>query len=99
MAKDTVQMTIEQYRKFVAVQYLNASTLLYEGLKSQQGKNDFHFAVTMRSFIEYTRRGIWFLVWATDAQVRSVKKLTFQKPRKPWCREDGHAHQRRAWTR
>ncbi len=83
MAKDTVQMTIEQYRKFVAVQYLNASTLLYEGLKSQQGKNDFHFAVTMRSFIEYTRRGIWFLVWATDAQVRSVKKLTFQKPGSP----------------
>lgn len=33
MAKDTVQLTLEQYRKFVAVQYLNASTFLYDGLK------------------------------------------------------------------
>jgi hypothetical protein len=62
---------------------LNASAFLYEGLKSQQGKNDFHFVVTMRSFIEYTRRGIWFLAWATDEQVRAVKKLTFQKPGSP----------------
>lgn len=55
MAEPTIQMTLDQYRKFVAVQYLNASAFLFEGLKSQQGKNDFHFAVTMRSFIEYTR--------------------------------------------
>jgi hypothetical protein len=83
MAKETVQMTLERYRQFVAVQYLNSSGFLYEGLKSQQGKNDFHFVVTMRSFIEYTRRGIWFLAWATDEQVRAVKKLTFQKPGSP----------------
>jgi hypothetical protein len=83
MAEETVQMTMDQYRKFVAVQYLNASTFLYEGLKSQQGKNDFHFVVTMRSFIEYTRRGIWFLAWASDDQVRAVKTLTFQKPGSP----------------
>jgi hypothetical protein len=83
MAKDTVQMTLEQYRKFVAVQYLNASMLLYDGLKCQQGKNDFHFLVTARSFIEYTRRGIWFLAWASDEQVKAVKKLTFQQHGSP----------------
>ena len=83
MVKNTVQMTPDQYRKFVAVQYLNASTLLYDGLKSQQGKNDFHFVVTMRSFIEYTRRGVWFLAWASDDKVRKVKKLTFDKPGSP----------------
>jgi hypothetical protein len=84
MAMDTVQLRLEQYRKFVAVQYLNASTFVFEGgLKCQQGKNDFHFVVSMRSFIEYTRRGIWFLVWASDEQVRAVKKLTFQKPGSP----------------
>ncbi len=76
-------MTPEQYRRFVAVQYLNASTYLYEGLKSLQGNNDFHFVVSMRSFIEYTRRGIWFLAWARDEQVRAVSKLTFQKPGSP----------------
>jgi hypothetical protein len=37
----------------------------------------------MRSFIEYTRRGVWFLAWAIDEQVRVVKKLTFQKPGSP----------------
>jgi len=83
MADETLQMTLDQYRKFVAVQYLNASGFLFEGLKSQQGKNEFHFAVTMRSFIEYTRRGIWFLAWATDEQLHSVKKLTFQASGSP----------------
>ena len=37
----------------------------------------------MRSFIEYTRRGIWFLAWATDQQLRGVKKLTFQASGSP----------------
>jgi hypothetical protein len=83
MADATIQMTLDQYRKFVAVQYLNASAFLFEGLKSQQGKNDFHFAVTMRSFIEYTRRGIWFLAWATDQQLSGVKNLTFQASGSP----------------
>jgi len=76
-------MTTAEYRRFVAVQYLNASTFLYEGLKTQQGRNDFHFVVSMRSFIEYTRRGIWFLAWATDEQVGNVKKMTFQKTGSP----------------
>jgi hypothetical protein len=83
MKTDIVQMMPEQYRRFVAVQYLNASTYLYEGLKRLQGNNDFHFVVSMRSFIEYTRRGIWFLAWARDEQVRAVSKLTFQKPGSP----------------
>src|SRR5258708_38645609 len=83
MAKGTVRMTLEQYRQFVAVQYLNASMWLFEGLKTQQGKNDFHFVTTIRSFIEYTRRGIWFLAWGTDEQLRRVKKLTFQSPGSP----------------
>ena len=83
MSKDTVQMTVEKYREFVAIQYLNASTFLYDGLKSQQGKNEFHFVVSMRSFIEYTRRGIWFLVWASDEKVRAVKTFTFNRPGSP----------------
>lgn len=83
MAEKVVQMTSEQYRQFVAIQYLNASAFLFEGLKSQQGKNNFHFVVTMRSFIEYTRRGIWFLAWATEQQLRGVPKLTFQASGSP----------------
>lgn len=83
MTNETIQMTLEQYRQFVAIQYLNASAFLFDGLKSQQGKNNFHFVVTMRSFIEYARRGIWFLAWATDQQLRGVKKLTFQASGSP----------------
>jgi|SRR5579863_1906796 len=83
MAEETVQLTLDQYRKFVAVQYLNASAFLFEGMKSQQGKNDFHFVVTMRSFVEYTRRGIWFLAWATDEQLGRMNKLTFRASGSP----------------
>jgi hypothetical protein len=83
MTNETIQMTLEQYRRFVAIQYLNASAFLFDGLKSQQGKNNFHFVVTMRSFIEYTRRGIWFVAWATDQQLHGVKKLTFQASGSP----------------
>ena len=84
MAKvDAVQLKTEEYRQLVAVQYLNASNAIFEGLKSQQAANLFHFVVTLRSFIEYTRRGIWFLAWATEDQLRSVKKLTFDKPGSP----------------
>ena len=78
-----VQLTPDKYRLFVAIQYLNASAALYEGLKRQQGTNNFHFVVTMRSFIEYTRRGIWFLAWANNEKVEAVKKLTFDKPGSP----------------
>jgi len=78
-----VQLTPDKYRLFVAIQYLNASAALYDGLKRQQGTNNFHFVVTMRSFIEYTRRGIWFLAWANNEKVEAVKKLTFDKPGSP----------------
>jgi hypothetical protein len=71
------------YRLQIAVWYLGGSNSLFSGLKSQQGKNDFHFVVTLRSFIEYTRRGVWFLAWATDQQVEAVKKLTFDKSGSP----------------
>jgi hypothetical protein len=80
---DVVQLNIEEYRQFVAVQYLNAGNAIFAGLKSQQLANVFHFVVTLRAFIEYTRRGIWFLAWATDHQLRAVKKLTFDKPGSP----------------
>lgn len=74
-----VQLTGNQYRLLVAVRYLNASDELFKGLKQLQGGNDFHFVVTMRSFIEYTRRGIWFLVWAKDARLEVAEKLTFDR--------------------
>lgn len=83
MTDEAVQMTLGQDRKFVAIQYLNASASLFNGLKGQQGKNNFHFVVTMRSFIEYSRRGIWFLAWATEEQLRSVTRLTFEAPGSP----------------
>jgi hypothetical protein len=78
-----VQLTPEKYRLLVAVQYLNASDSLFAGLKIQQGTNNFHFVVTLRSFIEYTRRGIWFLAWASDDKLEAAAKLTFNKPGSP----------------
>jgi hypothetical protein len=80
---DAGRLSSEKYRLRVAIWYLRASNSLFLGLKSQQGKNDFHFVVTLRSFIEYTRRGVWFLAWATDEQVEAVKKLTFDKSGSP----------------
>lgn len=77
------QMEPEKYRLFVAIQYLNASREIFEGTKRQRGVNNFHFLVTARSFIEYTRRGVWFLAWATDEDLRAVGKLTFDKSGSP----------------
>jgi hypothetical protein len=37
----------------------------------------------MRSFIEYTRRGVWFLVWASDKELRKAEDLTFKDPGSP----------------
>jgi hypothetical protein len=65
------------------MQYLNASVALFNGLKQQQPINSFYFLVTLRSFIEYTRRGVWFLAWASEEKVLAVKKLTFDKPGSP----------------
>jgi hypothetical protein len=78
-----VSLPLDKYRLLVAVQYLNASEALYAGLKRQQATNNFHFVVTLRSFIEYTRRGVWFLAWASEDTLREVKNLTFDKPGSP----------------
>ncbi len=74
-----VQLDGDQYRLLVAVRYLNASEAICKGLQRQRGVNDFHFLVTLRSFIEYTRRGIWFLAWASDKFLRRAEHLTFRK--------------------
>jgi hypothetical protein len=79
----TVQLPTSKYRLLVAIRYLNASEAIFNGLKTQQGKNDFHFLVTVRSFIEYSRRGIWFLVWAMDSEVEIAEKLTFNSASSP----------------
>lgn len=71
MPNSVVDLDIEKYRLLVAMRYLNSSA------------NDFHFLVTLRSFMEYTRRGIWFLVWADEETLRAAERLTFQKPGSP----------------
>ena len=78
-----VSLDKDQHRLLVAVQYLNASQFLCEGLKRQRGVNNFHFLVTLRSFIEYTRRGIWFLAWADAETLEKATKLTFERPGSP----------------
>ena len=80
---DTIQLPVEDYRLLVAIRYSNAAGAICEGLRRQCGVNDFHFLVTLRSFIEYTRRGIWFLVWATDAELRAAGELTFDRAGSP----------------
>jgi hypothetical protein len=80
---EIVQLPTAKYRLLVAVRYLNASDEIYNGLKQQQGKNDFHFLISLRSFIEYTRRGIWFLVWAMDSELEIAEKLTFDRSGSP----------------
>ncbi len=80
---DTITITSDQYRTIISSQYLGASEALFAGLKAQRGVNDFHFVVSLRSFIEYTRRGIWFLVWATEADLLKAGEATFQRPGSP----------------
>ena len=78
-----VQLESDQYRLLVGVRYLNASEAICKGLQRQLGVNDFHFLITLRSFIEYTRRGIWFLVWANEGTLKKAEELTFQRPGSP----------------
>lgn len=80
---DTVPLEATQYRLLVAPQYWNASRAIFEGLKRQCGYNDFHFLISLRSFIEYTRRGIWFLAWASDERLQNAGKLTFKRSGSP----------------
>ncbi len=78
-----VQLKVDQYRLVVAMRYLNASEAIFKGLQRQRGVNDFHFLVTLRSFIEYTRRGIWFLAWASEKRLRKAEDLTFREAGSP----------------
>ena len=41
---DTVSLDKDQLRLLIALQYLNASEWIFEGLKQQHEKNVFHFA-------------------------------------------------------
>jgi hypothetical protein len=70
-------------RLFIALQYLNASEFILEGLRQQHERNTFHFVITLRSFIEYTRRGMWFLCWANTEKLKEARKLTFENPGSP----------------
>jgi hypothetical protein len=80
---DVVHLEVDQYRLLVAVRYLNASEAIWKGLKRQRGVNDFHFLISMRSFIEYTRRGVWFLVWASEKELMKAEDLTFKDSGSP----------------
>jgi hypothetical protein len=80
---DTVSLDNEQLRMLVAVQYLNASQWILEGLRQQREKNTFHFVITLRSFIEYTRRGMWFLCWANTEKLEEAMRVTFESPGSP----------------
>lgn len=79
----TIPLEKDQARLFIALQYLNASDLIFSGLKRQHKDNTFHFVISLRSFIEYTRRGIWFLCWANQDKLKEARKLTFEKPGSP----------------
>lgn len=78
-----VLLNMHEYRQLIGMRYLNASETIYEGLQSQCTANKFHFLITLRSFIEYSRRGIWFLVWAPEDALKKAEKLTFDKPGSP----------------
>ena len=79
----TIQSKPEDYRLLVGARYLSASYRLLEGMRAVPHENPFHFLVSLRSFIEYTRRGIWFLVWASDDQLRNAEHLTFKQAGSP----------------
>lgn len=79
----TTQLDMNKYRQLVAIRYLNSSEDICKGLHQQSGVNDFHVLISMRSFIEYTRRGIWFLAWATDNQLAKAENPTFMEAGSP----------------
>ena len=80
---EIVRLDESQYRVVVALRYLNACEAICKGMQTQRGVNDFYFLITLRSFIEYSRRGIWFLVWANDEILRQAEKPTFKQPSSP----------------
>jgi hypothetical protein len=73
----------KEYRLLVGIPYLNAGDLLLKGMKTLHKDNPFHFLVSLRSFIEYNRRGIWFLMWASEKQLRKAEHLTFKQAGSP----------------
>jgi len=80
---EVVQLDGSQYRLVVALRYLSACEAICKGMEGQRGVNDFYFLITLRSFIEYSRRGIWFLVWASDQILGQAEKPTFKRPGSP----------------
>jgi hypothetical protein len=80
---DIIELPLSPYRQLVAIRYLNASEAIWNGLPRQCGNNDFHFLITLRSFIEYTRRGIWFLAWASEEKLKKAEHLTFKDAGSP----------------
>jgi hypothetical protein len=81
--REVIELGNEEHRLLMAMRYLNASEAIYKGLEQQVQFNSLHFLISLRSFIEYTRRGIWFLVWATDEKLRQAEKLTFRDSGSP----------------
>ncbi len=79
----TIPLDKDQQRLLIAMQYLTASNLIFAGLERQHKDNKFHFVISLRSFIEYTRRGTWFLCWANQDQLKAARKMTFEKPGSP----------------
>jgi hypothetical protein len=67
----------------LGTQYLNASGQIFLGLRQQHKDNPLHFLISLRSFIEYTRRGIWFLCWADQEKLKEAERLTFENPGSP----------------
>jgi hypothetical protein len=68
-----------QYRKFVAIEFLNASGAILRGMQRLLGWNDFLALVSLRSFIEYTRRGVWLLFFAKTKSVMATRNLSFME--------------------
>jgi hypothetical protein len=79
----TVVSKAKDYRLLVGARYLDASDMLLKGMRAVHQEHPFDFLVSLRSFIEYTRRGIWFLVWASNDQLREAEHLTFNQAGSP----------------
>jgi hypothetical protein len=80
---ETMSLDKDQLRLLIAMQYLTASNFIFAGLERQHKENKFHFVISLRSFIEYTRRGTWFLCWANQEQLKVARKMTFERPGSP----------------
>lgn len=76
---ETIALDKDQRRFLIAIEYFNASKCILEVLRQQHKTNPFHFVITLRSFIEYNRRGIWFQPEAKDKTLLTCcgDRLTF----------------------